>query len=116
MTKTTVTKTAYSDEQALRLKTAYLSVKDKGADERKAMIEKLAIEMGKNTRSIVAKLSNMQVYVSPERVTKTGDAIQTKADMVQKIAEKFEIDELVLSSLESATKQALHAILNIKKA
>ena len=102
----------FTNEQAIEMKTAFLALKD--ATTQKALVELFATKFGKNTRSIVAKASNLGVYLKAEKVSKTGAKIETKSDMVKRIAKKFDLSETVIGSLEFATKQALISILSIK--
>ena len=102
----------FTNEQTAELKSAFLALAS--ASEQKTLVENFATKFGKNTRSIIAKASNLGVYKKAEKVTKTGAKIETKAEIVTRIAEKFGKSEQVLASLESATKQALYEILSIK--
>ena len=102
----------FTNEQTAELKSAFLALAS--ASEQKTLVETFATKFGKNTRSIIAKASNLGVYKKAEKVTKTGAKIETKAEIVTRIAEKFGKSEQVLASLESATKQALYEILSIK--
>lgn len=108
---TTTKAVNFTNEQTAELKSAFLALTD--AKDQKALVEKFATKFGKNTRSIVAKASNLQVYKKVEKVTKTGAKIETKAEMVTRIAKKYDLSETVIGSLEGATKQALLEILTI---
>ena len=111
---TTAKAVNFTTEQVTELKTAFLALPEKAtAAEQKALVDQFATKFGKNARSIVAKASNLQIYRKAEKVTKTGAKIETKAEMVSRIAKKFDLSEEVLGSLESATKQALLEILTI---
>ena len=109
---TTTTKAVnFTTEQTSKMKLAFSALKS--ATEQKPLVEQFAKEFGKNSRSIIAKASNLGVYKKAEKVTKTGAKIETKAEMVTRIAKKFNKSETVLASLEGATKQALLEILSI---
>jgi hypothetical protein len=98
----------YTPAQEAQLKAEFANYKD--ADTQKAKVEEFAKSFGKNARSIVAKLSNMQLYVKATPVTKTGAKIESKADIVDDIALLCGDGAGDLSSLEGATKNALFAI------
>lgn len=102
----------FSTEQTAEIKAAFLAL-DGDATKQKALVESFSAKLGKNSRSIVAKASNLGVYLKVAKVTKTGAKIETKAEMVGRIATKFGLEENVIGSLEGATKQALLAILTI---
>lgn len=71
----------------------------------------IAANVGKSLRSVVAKLSREQVYKKAEYVAKDGSKAETKGEIVANIAAKLGVAQEVVGSLESATKQALKAVL-----
>jgi len=71
--------TTYNQELTEKLKEAYL------ANPCRETIDILAAENGKSFRSIIAKLSSLGIYNKPQRLTKFGDTILKKPDMVQEI-------------------------------
>jgi hypothetical protein len=73
-------------------------------------VEFIAEQMGKSVRSIVAKLSREGVYV-PKAAAK-GQGRVTKADLINRIAVKFDIDTLAIASLEKVTMQGLETLVN----
>lgn len=70
-------------------------------------VEALADEMGKSTRSVISKLSNLGIYQAPERTTKAGKPIVRKSELVAKIGAAFGIE---VPSLEKASKVDLEAL------
>ena len=48
-------------------------------------VDALAEELGKNARSIIAKLSREGVYKAQPRVTKSGEPVVRKAELLQSI-------------------------------
>jgi hypothetical protein len=70
--------------------------------------EELAEELGKSKRSVIAKLSKLGVYVRPARVTKAGDPIISKAELVAEIEQKLEAE---FPTLVKAGKEDLRALL-----
>ncbi len=48
-------------------------------------VDALARELGKNTRSVIAKLSREGVYKAQPRVTKSGEPVVRKAELLQSI-------------------------------
>ena len=71
--------------------------------------EKLAEQIGKTTRSVIAKLVKENVYVAEAKTV--GKRAMLKAGMVSEIAKLLGKDEDVLGSLEKATGPALMAVL-----
>jgi hypothetical protein len=71
----------------------------------------IAAKLGKTARSIVAKLSREGVYQKKEYATKTGEAVVTKAELVNAIAEKLGVEAVDVDSLESCTKATLKMVL-----
>ena len=63
-------------------------------------VDALARELGKNTRSIIAKLSREGVYKAQPRVTKSGEPVVRKAELVAQIQDQLgtEFPSLVKSS------------------
>jgi hypothetical protein len=72
-------------------------------------VEMIAEQMGKSVRSIVAKLSREGVYVAKTAVK--GQGRVTKADLIERIANKFGIDATEISSLEKAGMGALELLV-----
>jgi hypothetical protein len=72
-------------------------------------VEALASEMGKTVRSIIAKLSREGVYVAQPKVTKTGEPVVRKAELVAQINAHFEIE---LPTLVKASKADLQKLVD----
>lgn len=76
----------------------------------KAKAEALALQMGKKPKSIIAKAVTMKVpYDKQKPVTKTGEPIERKEQLVAKIAAYT--GDANLDGLEKASKPALQAVL-----
>lgn len=73
-----------------------------------ASLEVMAEAMGKSVRSVIAKLSQMQLYAAKAKTR--AEARQTKAQLVLAVAAKLDLDAEVLASLEKADKAALEAL------
>lgn len=77
-------------------------------------VESLATAFGKSTRSIVAKLSREGVYKAK---AKAKAEVRIKKDaLVAEIAAITGVDQEKLDSLEKATAEALHVVLDALKA
>lgn len=76
---TTNTVVNYTEEMTSAIVAAYT------ANPVKATVEALAEEHDKSVRSIIAKLVREGVYVAQERVTKTGEPVVRKSDLVAQI-------------------------------
>ena len=77
-------------------------------------VEVIAEQFGKSVRSIVAKLSREGVYV-PKAATK-GQSRVTKADLINQLAAKFDIEATEIASLEKASLAALELLVVKAKA
>jgi len=75
----------------------------------KTIVASIAEKFGKTTRSIIAKLSREGVYETESRVTKTGEPVITKAELVAQIVSKLGLDG-TYESLTKATKTDLQSL------
>lgn len=71
-------------------------------------VEVIARELGKTTRSVVAKLSREGVYVAKTKLTQPR---VKKADLVDKLAQACGVQAEVFESLEKANLEVLEALL-----
>lgn len=67
-------------------------------------VEALAEKLGKNTRSVIAKLSREGVYKSQPRVTKAGEPVILKSEFVERIEAVLGFS---IPSISKATKADL---------
>ena len=72
-------------------------------------VDALAKELGKNTRSVIAKLSREGVYKAQPRTTKTGEPIVRKAELLTAIETHYGIE---LPSLVKASKADLQRLID----
>ena len=72
-------------------------------------VDALANDMGKTTRSIIAKLSREGVYKAQPRTTKTGEPVVQKSELVNTISEHFGIE---LPTFVKAGKQDLQRLVD----
>jgi hypothetical protein len=75
-------------------------------------VEVLAEQLNKSIKSIIGKLSREGVYQKAIYRTKTGELPVTKAQLIEELAELFEISSERLMGLEKAPKQDLKMLLN----
>lgn len=73
-------------------------------------VEQIAQDLGKSTRSIVAKLSREGVY-QPKTKTR-GETRVKKAELVDRLAQLCEVAPEVFESLEKANYEVLELLLN----
>ncbi len=73
-------------------------------------VEAIAHELGKNTRSVIAKLSREGVYKAQPRVTKSGEPVVLKMELVAQIQEHFGEE---FPSLVKASKADLQKLVDI---
>lgn len=98
----------YTDAQVETLKAGYDP--SAAADTRKAQVIALAETLGKSTKSIVAKLVRMGVYVSAEYVSKTGEKPIKKDTVADAIGKVLNLSEPETDSLTKANKGALDKV------
>tara|TARA_Y100000592_G_C5366880_1_gene266498 strand:+ start:453 stop:860 length:408 start_codon:yes stop_codon:yes gene_type:complete len=75
----------------------------------KETVVAIAEKLGKNTRSVIAKLSREGVYKAQPRTTKRGEPVVLKQELVNKIQEHFG-DEF--PSLVKASKVDLQKLID----
>jgi hypothetical protein len=72
-------------------------------------VDAIAKDLGKNTRSVIAKLSREGVYKATPRTTKTGEAIVRKAELLATIEAHYKVE---LPSLVKASKADLQRLID----
>ena len=103
MTDTTVVKAVnYTDRMVEEMVSAYMSAPTAET------VAQLSAQLGKPTRSIVAKLVREGVYVAAQRVTKTGAPVVRKSEIVSQIQDALGVE---LATLEKASKADLEKLL-----
>ena len=91
----------YTDEMVAHMTEAYV------ANPSRETVEALASEMGKTVRSVIAKLSREGVYVAQPKVTKTGEPVVRKAELVAQINAHFDAEMPTLVKASKADLQKL---------
>ena len=93
----------YTDEMVAEMHELYT------ANPTRETVDMIAENFGKSVRSVIAKLSREGIYVSQPRVTKTGEPVVRKAELVAQIEENFGVE---LPTLVKASKADLQTLLN----
>lgn len=75
-------------------------------------VEKLAETLGKTTRSVIAKLSRMDIYVKPAKVAKDGNPVIRKNELADAIGAVLQLSESEISGLSGSPKTALQKIFS----
>ena len=70
-------------------------------------VDMIAEKLGKNARSVIAKLSREGVYVAQPRMTKTGEPVVLKSEFVNRIHTALGIE---IPSIAKATKADLQRL------
>ena len=83
MADTTVRPNNYTEDMVTTMHSLYT------ANPTRETVDVLAEQLGKSVRSIIAKLSREGIYVTQPRVTKTGEPVVRKAELVSQINEHF---------------------------
>ena len=73
-------------------------------------VDAIALRIGKSARSVIAKLSSEKVYQTPVRVSKTGDAIIKKEELVA------DIERWLGVKAETLAKSGKQDLLRVHKA
>ena len=103
MAQSTVRPKNYTDEMVTTMHTQYT------ANPTRETVDVLAGQLGKSVRSIIAKLSREGIYVAQPRVTKTGEPVVRKAELVSQINEHFDME---FPTLIKASKFDLQNLLD----
>ena len=93
----------YTDEMVAQMTEAYT------ANPTRETVDALAKQLGKSVRSIIAKLSREGVYVAQPKVTKTGQPVVRKAELVSVVEAHFGI---ALPTLVKASKADLQRLVD----
>ena len=93
----------YTDEMVAQMTEAYT------AEPTRETVDMLAKKLGKSVRSIIAKLSREGVYVAQPKVTKTGEPVVRKAELVSVVEAHFGI---ALPTLVKASKADLQRLVD----
>jgi len=105
MTEKTVN---YTPEMEAVLTAVYNPKADEAT--RSDQINEIVEKVGRNRRSVIAKLSRMGLYVKKEYKNKRGEKPVSKAVLVSAIAKECGVNEEKVESLEKATKVALATV------
>jgi hypothetical protein len=92
----------YTQEMVDSISNAYT------ANPTRATVDALAAEFDKTPRSIIAKLSALGLYVKAERVTKRGEPIVRKDELVAQVQASIGVE---LPSLSKMTKVDLQNLI-----
>jgi len=98
---TTIRPKNYTDEMVAQMTKAY------EANPTRETVEDLASTLGKSVRSIIAKLSREGVYVAQPKVTKTGEPVVRKAELVAMLEAHFGVQMPTLVKASKADLQKL---------
>lgn len=82
---------SYTDEQTQQIIAEY------EANPTRDTVDAIAARIDKSSRSVIAKLSSAGVYKTPQRLSKTGDAIEHKEEMVTQICTWLGVDAPTLA-------------------
>jgi hypothetical protein len=104
MTANTIPAAVWTPEQSAQVERDYT------ASPTPETVERLAAELGKSTRSIIAKLSKAGCYVKPAKRTKSGAPVESKEDKVERIASLLMVKVDRVRGLEFANKSTLDLI------
>jgi hypothetical protein len=98
---TTIRPKNYTDEMVAQMTKAY------EANPTRETVEDLAATLGKSVRSVIAKLSREGVYVAQPKVTKTGEPVVRKAELVVMLEAHFGVQMPTLVKASKADLQKL---------
>ena len=98
---TTIRPKNYTDEMVAQMTKAYK------ANPTRETVEELASTLGKSVRSVIAKLSREGVYVAQPKVTKTGEPVIRKQELVAVLESHFGV---LMPTLVKASKADLQKL------
>jgi hypothetical protein len=104
MADTAIRPKNYTDEMVVQMTEAYV------ANPTRETVEVLAKQLGKSVRSIIAKLSREGVYIAQPKVTKTGEPVVRKAELVTLLEAHFEV---AIPTFVKASKADLQKLVDI---
>ncbi len=96
---------SYTEEQTKEIIAEY------EANPSRETVDAIAARIGKSARSVIAKLAAAHVYQTPQRLTKTGDAIVKKDDLVDDIEKWLNIEAPSLAKTAKLELRRLHEAL-----
>jgi hypothetical protein len=82
--------------------------KEYTAEPTRETVDALAVQFSKTPRSIIAKLSALEIYQKAERVTKRGEPVVLKEELVAKVQNAVGRE---LPSLAKMTKPDLNSLI-----
>lgn len=83
----------YTPEMTATMVEMYTRVRDADEATRAAMVQEIADTLGKNVRSVRAKLSREDVYIPKVTVSKvTGEAPAKKIELAEKLVNDFQVN------------------------
>ncbi len=97
------TTTNYTKDQEAKMMADY------SLEPTRSTVEELSNELGKSSKSIIAKLVTLGVYKKMVKVTKAGKPVVRKSELVSKINAHFGFD---MPSLVKATKDDLQNMVD----
>ena len=103
MADTAIRPKNYTEEMVAQMTEAYV------ANPTRETVEVLATSMGKSVRSVIAKLSREGVYVAQPKVTKTGEPVVRKQELVVALQDHFGI---AIPTLVKASKADLQRLVD----
>lgn len=80
-------------------------------DPTRSTIDRLALEMDRTTRSIIAKLSSAKIYKAPPKLTKQGTPVVHKDQLAKDIGDWFGLELPSLIKVSKIELVALHDAL-----
>jgi len=101
MSNTTVKN--YTKEQEAKMMADY------SLEPTRSTVEELSNDLGKSSKSIIAKLVSLGVYKKMVKVTKTGKPVTRKSELVSKINDHYGFE---MPSLVKATKTDLQNLVD----
>jgi dTDP-4-amino-4,6-dideoxygalactose transaminase len=100
----------YTKDQVELMSGMYLGVEEESEERRDEVVEEIADILGKNVRSIRAKLSNLKIYRRKTPVASDGEPVKKKAEWN---AELVEVAGVPLTSSENLTREDMKKLVNV---
>jgi len=100
-----ITNKNYTDEMVATLVSGYATKEDTN----KEFVSEMAKELGRTTKSIVAKLVSLNLYETEAKVTNSGTPVISKGELVDQIEQYFGFQ---VPSFVKATKVDLQNLVD----
>lgn len=103
----------YTKEQENELISNYKSFSLEDFDGRDIYVKEFMVKHNKTKASVIGKLSKLKIHIGRPKLSKiTGNTPETKAAILQKIANALGLDKTKLAGIDKSPKLSLQNLLD----